>query len=53
MDYYQAVSLCVNLVNMGQNGHYIVAKKYRKIHVGYFPKHNASQSEISSNAGFM
>ena len=44
---------CINPVNMGQKGHNILAKKYRNIHVCYFPKHFASQSEISSNAEFM
>ena len=45
---------CINPVNMGQKGHNILAKKYRDIHVIYaiFPKHFASQSEISSNAEF-
>ena len=44
---------CSNHVNIGQKGHYILAKKYRNIHVCYFPKHYASQGEISSNAEFM
>ena len=44
---------CINHVNMGQKGHNILAKKYRNIHVCYFPKQFASQSEISSNAEFM
>ena len=29
---------CINPVNMGQKGHNILAKKYRDIHVCYFPK---------------
>ena len=44
---------CINLVNKGQKGHNILAKKYRNIHVCYFPKDFASQSEMSSNAEFM